>query len=388
MVLAGATPAFSVTATGTAPLAYQWRKNGTPIGGATASTYVAPAAVLADSGASIDVVVSNPQGSATSAAVALTVKDDMSYLVALAPGSSFGSSLNGAQSIVNDGSSSVGNATVTLTSLGTPVPSSYLGSIALQGFTNGSFLPPLALASTPLSLGNHTAATLHGNDVDRYDVAVVTATSPDTTVLAASVLSGVRGGLNQVTIGNWKHIGISQSSSIPSFNGVKTARGSFVTGTPTADTSLSSLTTSTYSGYAYGGLQFEATVLSSFDEFSSRATASYNATTRQVTITLDNLGRYNGDIFVFSGPPHITTGWPSVLTFSVFTSPLTCTAQVPLRTNTFECTLTNSAGVTGTFLGRFYGAAGVEIGGTFAIKGLIGGGGFNDGIAGAIALKR
>ncbi|MFN8011519.1 MAG: immunoglobulin domain-containing protein [Holophagaceae bacterium] len=71
-VTAGQPASFTVAATGDAPLAYQWRKNGTPIGGATASTYAIAATVAGDAG-SYDVVVSNPGGSATSNPATLTV---------------------------------------------------------------------------------------------------------------------------------------------------------------------------------------------------------------------------------------------------------------------------------------------------------------------------
>src|SRR5271156_580187 len=49
-VTVGQTAAFSVTATGTAPLSYQWRKGGTPVTGATGSNYTTPATVAADNG--------------------------------------------------------------------------------------------------------------------------------------------------------------------------------------------------------------------------------------------------------------------------------------------------------------------------------------------------
>ena len=42
-VTVGGTASFSVSATGTAPLSYQWSKNNTPINGATSSTYTTPA---------------------------------------------------------------------------------------------------------------------------------------------------------------------------------------------------------------------------------------------------------------------------------------------------------------------------------------------------------
>lgn len=72
-VLEGATATFSVTASGTAPLAYQWKKGGTAITGATSASYTTPATVLADSGSSFTVTVSNAAGSVTSSAATLTV---------------------------------------------------------------------------------------------------------------------------------------------------------------------------------------------------------------------------------------------------------------------------------------------------------------------------
>ena len=65
---------FSVTATGTAPLAYQWRRGGVHIGGATGSSYtLSPTSVAADNGAQFSVVVTNASGSVTSAVATLTV---------------------------------------------------------------------------------------------------------------------------------------------------------------------------------------------------------------------------------------------------------------------------------------------------------------------------
>ena len=41
-VTGGQTAAFSVTATGAAPLSYQWNKNGAATSGATSATYTTP----------------------------------------------------------------------------------------------------------------------------------------------------------------------------------------------------------------------------------------------------------------------------------------------------------------------------------------------------------
>jgi hypothetical protein len=72
-VTAGQTATFSVVVTGTAPLTYQWSKNGTAISGATQSSYTTPATVGADNGATFSVVVTNVAGTVTSNTVTLTV---------------------------------------------------------------------------------------------------------------------------------------------------------------------------------------------------------------------------------------------------------------------------------------------------------------------------
>ncbi len=68
----GANATFTVSATGTAPLSYQWRLSATNIAGATASTYTRSNVQLADAGP-YSVVVTNSVGSATSSNAILTV---------------------------------------------------------------------------------------------------------------------------------------------------------------------------------------------------------------------------------------------------------------------------------------------------------------------------
>src|SRR5437660_483496 len=72
-VTAGQTAIFSVSATGTAPLSYQWKKNGIAVSGASSSAYTTPATSTSDSGAQFTVIVSNSAGSVTSSAAVLTV---------------------------------------------------------------------------------------------------------------------------------------------------------------------------------------------------------------------------------------------------------------------------------------------------------------------------
>jgi hypothetical protein len=72
-VTAGQAAQFSVEAAGTAPLSYQWRRDGTALTGATNNTLSLAAAQPADAGL-YDVVVTNPSGQVTSATARLTVQ--------------------------------------------------------------------------------------------------------------------------------------------------------------------------------------------------------------------------------------------------------------------------------------------------------------------------
>jgi hypothetical protein len=72
-VSVGQTATFAVTASGTAPLTYQWRKNGANLTGAAAASYTTPATNMADNGTKFDVTVSNSAGSITSSPATLTV---------------------------------------------------------------------------------------------------------------------------------------------------------------------------------------------------------------------------------------------------------------------------------------------------------------------------
>lgn len=69
----GAAVSFSVTATGTAPLSYQWQRDGNNIAGATSATWSLATTDLADNGTSLRVIVSNALGSTASAPATLTV---------------------------------------------------------------------------------------------------------------------------------------------------------------------------------------------------------------------------------------------------------------------------------------------------------------------------
>lgn len=70
---------FQVAATGTAPLTYQWRKNGTSIPGATAANFTIPNTTEADAGG-YDVVVNNIADSIPSGTAVLTVRGTAPFI--------------------------------------------------------------------------------------------------------------------------------------------------------------------------------------------------------------------------------------------------------------------------------------------------------------------
>jgi hypothetical protein len=72
-VSAGQPATFTVTATGAAPLAYQWQRNAAPIAGAVATSYTTAATTLGDSGSTFAVVITDAGGSTTSRSASLTV---------------------------------------------------------------------------------------------------------------------------------------------------------------------------------------------------------------------------------------------------------------------------------------------------------------------------
>jgi len=165
-VTAGQAATFTVVATGTAPLSYQWRKNGTTIGGATSSTYTTPATTSSDNGAQFTVVVSNSAGSVTSATATLTVNP-----TAAAPTIT--------TQPVNQAVTAGQTATFTVTAAGT-APLSY------QWQKNGSNIAGATASSYT------TPATTTADNNSTFDVIVSnTMGSVTSSVAALTIASGI-----------------------------------------------------------------------------------------------------------------------------------------------------------------------------------------------------
>jgi C1A family cysteine protease len=111
----GASVAFSVTASGTEPMAYQWRKDGVNLPGATNTTHAISSVQLKNAG-TYSVVVTNAHGSATSsgavlsiATVAGSVFDDFDPGIDLSQWSDFGGSVGSTILATNYGGSASGS---------------------------------------------------------------------------------------------------------------------------------------------------------------------------------------------------------------------------------------------------------------------------------------
>jgi glucose/arabinose dehydrogenase len=104
-VPAGGNATFTVAASGAQPLAYQWRRNGADISGATAATYTRVGVQTQDNGALFTCRVSNAFGSTTSNPARLTVSNNQ------APLASISAPANGAHYNAGDTITFAGSAT-------------------------------------------------------------------------------------------------------------------------------------------------------------------------------------------------------------------------------------------------------------------------------------
>lgn len=157
-VIAGQTATFAVTATGTAPLSYQWQKNGAAISGATAATYATPSTTTSDNGSQFNVAISNSAGSVTSSVATLTVNAATYLLNASQTTLSFGNINTGSSSSLPVTLTNSGNSSVTVSSVGI----SGAGFTA-SGVTAGTILKAGQSATLTVDFAPATAGSVTGS---------------------------------------------------------------------------------------------------------------------------------------------------------------------------------------------------------------------------------
>ncbi len=208
-VSAGQTASFSVAATGTAPLTYQWKKGGTAISGATSASYTTPATTSSDNGAQFTVAVTNSVGSVTSNAATLTVNvpptisaQPASHTVAVGQTATF---------------------SVTATGAGTLTYQWKKNGTAISGATSASYTTPAALASDNGASFNVTVTSTAGSVTSNAATLTVNAPLSITTQPASTtVIAGQTATFSVAAVGTapltyqWKMNGAAISGATSS----------------------------------------------------------------------------------------------------------------------------------------------------------------------------
>ncbi|MBE1160707.1 beta-1,3-glucanase family protein [Dyella acidiphila] len=169
---------FSVVASGSGALSYQWSDAHGPIAGATGATYTTPATTSADNGDTFTVTIGSSLGTVTSTPVTLSVDAPANVVITTQPAT---------QSVV-DGQS----ATLTVAATGSPTITYQwyqLGSGAIAGANQASYTTPVFTAAGSATyyvvVGNDLGTTQSNNAVVTIDAAtpVSVATQPASTIV-------------------------------------------------------------------------------------------------------------------------------------------------------------------------------------------------------------
>lgn len=228
-VIAGNTATFTVAATGTSPLTFQWKKNGVAISGATSSAYTTPVETTTDNNAQFTIAVGNAAGSATSNAATLTVSAATHLLTSSSSTVSFGSvtvSSNSAKTVTftNAGNSAVTISSVTISGAGFNV----------AGISSGLIVAPGQTASLTATFAPSSAGSVTGS----VAVASNATNSPDSISLSGTGVAVV----NHLVGISW----LPSTSTVMGYNTYSSAQSggpyTKLTPTPVAETSYSDST--------------------------------------------------------------------------------------------------------------------------------------------------
>src|SRR5208282_441172 len=160
---------FSVVASGTAPLSYQWSKNSTMINGATSASYMTPPTVSGDNGAKFSVVVTNIAGNQPSNSATLTVTSSGALIVTpqIVPLTLMQTQQFSASASANWSVDSVagGNATVgTISSTGLYTPGTVFGTHTITATSQGN---PAQSGTATVVVTNLDGVYTYHNDLGR-----------------------------------------------------------------------------------------------------------------------------------------------------------------------------------------------------------------------------
>lgn len=159
-VTPGTSATFSVVASGTAPLSYQWSKNGTPVGGATSANLTLSAVQTVNAG-NYTVVVTNGSGSVTSSTAVLTVNSGVPPTITAQPGDQ--SVAAGSTATFSVGVSGTSPFTYQWRLNGAPIPAATNNPLVLPNVSAanaGSYTVVIINTTGPTNSATSSAATL------------------------------------------------------------------------------------------------------------------------------------------------------------------------------------------------------------------------------------
>jgi hypothetical protein len=169
-VVAGSNATFAVTASGFAPLAYQWQCDGTNLSGATATNYNLTSVMVTNAG-NYTVVVSSSAGSITSSVAVLTVNQATPSVTTwpTATAITYGQTL--ASSTLNGGSASVAGSFAFTTPGTVPVTTAAQGVTFTPADTTNYNLAS-GTASVTVNPANTEVSVVYGPVLDNGDFVV------------------------------------------------------------------------------------------------------------------------------------------------------------------------------------------------------------------------
>lgn len=178
-VAEGLTASFSVQANGSAPLAYQWLRDGVAIGGATQATYTTAATTMADHGAGFSVRVSNAAGSVTSAVATLTVTAPVptAPVITTQP--------------LDRSAQAGGSASFSVAATGLPAPTYQWrrNGVAIEGATASSYATPTLTSADNGATFSVVVSNSQGSVTSREAALTVTADDTDAKVQLVRLMS-------------------------------------------------------------------------------------------------------------------------------------------------------------------------------------------------------
>ena len=223
-VTAGQAATFTVAASGTVPLTYQWKMNGDLIASATASSYSTGPATVSDNGVTFTVAVSNSSGVATSKPATLTLN-----AAAVAPSI--------ATQPINVTVTVGQPATFTVAATGTE-------PLLYQWYRNGTAMAAATATSYTITATSATdngaifsATVTNAEGVAKSNNAILTVAAPTLTISTSGLPNGVVGSaystILQASGGTSPYTWLVQSGQLPAGLTLLRTSGS-ISGTPTA----------------------------------------------------------------------------------------------------------------------------------------------------------